>query len=199
MTSCEIEKLIDITGGHLCARVTHRADGSLVMLDSTDRTSLATHAAGLVACMALATGSGQAQSNPVHTDKAFVSGTLTGAKGDAPPTGAQVIFLANGAVILSTNTDATGHWSAQLDPGTYDVIFRLGPLFGERVNAVQLHAGEQSFAQINAHFAYGRLGVEDHSEQFTTFGEMTATYKYPVSYLFKHPLRYLKHLPHNFS
>jgi hypothetical protein len=199
MTSSEIERAIDVNRGHLCARVIHHSDGSLVMLGSTDRTTLATRAAGLVVGIALAAGTAQAQSNTEPSGKALVSGTFITANGDTPPAGSQVVFIANGATVLATNTDATGNWSAQLDPGTYDVIFRLGPLFGERVNHVQLHAGEQSFAPVKAHFAYGRLGVEDHPEQFTTVGAMVATYKYPISYLFKHPILYLKHLPHNFS
>jgi DNA-binding transcriptional LysR family regulator len=199
MTPREIERAIDVNRGHLCVRAIHRSDGSLVTLGSADRTALATRAAGLVVGIALATGTAQAQSNTEPGGKALVSGIFTATNGDAPPAGSQVVFIANGTTVLATNTDATGNWSAQLDPGTYDVIFRLGPLFGERVNAVQLHAGEQSFAPVKAHFAYRRLGLEDHAEQFTTLGVMVATYKYPVSYFFKHPILYLKHLPHNFS
>jgi Carboxypeptidase regulatory-like domain len=199
MTSTEIERAIAVDHGHLCARVTRRTNGSLMTLDSADRTILATRAAGLVVGMALATGSTQAQSNPVPDGKALVSGTFTDAKGDALLKGSQVIFVSNGVTVLETNTDAKGNWRAQLNPGTYDVIFRANPLFGERVDAVQLHAGEQSFATTKAHFAYGHLGQNDRPEEFVTVGVMIATYKYPISYFFKHPIRYLKHLPHNFT
>jgi hypothetical protein len=199
MTPNEIERVIAANHGRLCGRVTHRANGSLVTLDIADRTTPATRAAALVVGIALATTSAHAQSNPVPDGKALVSGTFTDAKGDAFLKGSQVIFVSNGATVLETNTDAEGNWRAQLDPGTYDVIFRANPLFGERVDAVQLHAGEQSFATTKAHFAYGHLGQNDRPEEFVTVGVMIATYKYPISYFFKHPIRYLKHLPHNFT
>lgn len=198
MTPGEIIRVIDASRGHLCARITRHSDGSLVSLNETERTIPVARVAGLALGMALVTAVGQAQTD-TSAGKAVVSGRFTGPKGDAPPKGSEIVFVSNGISVLATNTDAQGGWSAQLDPGTYDVIFRSGPLFGERVNDVQLHAGEQTFSQIRGHFAYGRLGLEDNQESTVTVGEMIATYKYPVSYFFKHPIRYLKHLPHNFG
>jgi hypothetical protein len=84
--------------------------------------------------------------------------------------------------VLRANTDSAGNWTARLDPGTYDVIFRSDPLFGEPDNTVQLHSGEQRFSQIRGHFAYGGLGLEDNPEQFVTVGEVIAIYQYPASY-----------------
>jgi hypothetical protein len=198
MTPGEIVSAIETSQGRLCARIMRRSDGSLVTLEGSEPISYAARAAGLALGLALATGAAQARTS-ASEGKAFVHGTFTGPKGDAPASGSQVVFVADGKSVLAADTDAHGNWNAQLDPGTYDVIFRSGPLFGERVNTVQLHAGEQSFSEIRGRFAYGRLGLEDNPEQYTTVGEMIASYKYPVSYFFRHPIRYLKHLPHNFS
>lgn len=194
MTPKAIEQLLAEHEGHLCARIVHRADGSTVTAQSVTHVS---RAATLLVGVALAAGPALAEQPGA---KAIVSGSIRGPQGKALATPAQVLFVANGEPIIETVTDASGYWKAELAPGTYDVVFRNGPLIGERINSVQLHAGEQSFPSITEHFAYGHLGAADGPPlDFTTMGELVATYRYPVSYLFKHPLRYLKHLPHNFS
>jgi hypothetical protein len=142
-----------------------------------------------------------AQSTPT-AGKAIVSGRFTAPNGGPPPAQGYVIFAANGQSILESKTDQDGTWKAEIAPGMYDVIFRTSPFFGERINAVELHEGEQQFTEVRGRFAWGHLGLSDTAnDTFTTMGTMAATigYRYPVSYLFKHPLRYLKNLPHNFS
>ena len=156
-------------------------------------------AATLVLGTAISSGIAYAQQTPLNGAKAIVTGTVRAPKGDPLTSPAHIAFIANQELVLETITDSNGKWKAELAPGTYDVIFRNGPLIGERVRSVQLHAGEQSFSNVVEHFAYGHLGTEERNEETVTLGELVATYRYPISYFFKHPLRYLKHLPHNFS
>jgi hypothetical protein len=185
--------------GRLCARVVNRSDGSLVTADSFERSPLISRASTILLSTAISTGIASAQQTPLNNAKATVTGTVLAPKGEPLASPAHVAFIANQEFVLETVTDSTGKWKAELAPGTYDVIFRNGPLIGERVRSVQLHAGEQSFSNVVEHFAYGQLGAEEKPEETVTLGEMLATYRYPISYFFKHPLRYLKHLPYNFS
>jgi hypothetical protein len=199
MTQRQIERIIAENDGHLCARITKRADGTLVTAQELAGSGFASRAAGVLLGAALSTAAAHAQSTPA-AGKAIVSGTFKTQDGSALPAQGYVVFASNGQSILETKTDHDGNWKAEIAPGTYDVIFKTGPLYGERVNEVQLHSGDQQFATVHGRFAYGHLGPTDGPMETTvTAGEMIATYRYPVSYLFKHPFRYLRHLPHNFS
>lgn len=199
MTPRQINRTIFENEGHLCARITRRADGSLVTARELAGSGLSAKAATLLLGAALSTAAARAQSNP-NAGKAVVSGRLTDLNGGPPPSQGYVVFASNGQSILETRTDHDGNWKAEIEPGTYDVIFKTGPTFGERVDGVQIHPGAQEFASVHGHFDYGHLGLVDSpTETFVTVGEVIATYRYPVSYIFKHPIRYLRHLPHNFS
>lgn len=200
MTPRQIERAIAENEGHLCARVTKLADGTLITAQELASSGFAVKAATLLLGAALSTAATRAQSNPGE-GMATVSGRFTAPDGTPPASQAYVVFVEDGQSKLEIKTDTVGNWKAEIEPGTYDVIFKTGPIFGERVNAVQLHSGEQEFASVRSRFALGHLGIFDHSgqEEYATVGEVTGTYRYPVSYLFKHPIRYLKHLPHNFS
>jgi hypothetical protein len=201
MTRRQIERAITDNEGQLCARITKRADGSLVTVQELSGPGFASRAAGLLLGASLSTAAAHAQSTSV-TGKAIVSGTFKAQDGSALPAQGYVVFASNGKSVLETKTDHDGSWKAEIVPGTYDVIFKTGPMYGKRVNVVELHEGEQQFTEVRGHFAWGHLGLSDTAnDTFTTMGTMAATigYRYPVSYLFKHPLRYLKNLPHNFS
>ncbi len=201
MTRRQIERTIADNEGHLCARITKRADGTLVTAQELASSSFASRAASLLLGAALSTAAAHGQSTPA-TGKAIVSGKYIPPRGSVQNALGSVIFTANGESVLETKTDIEGNWKAEIAPGTYDVIFKTGPIFGERVNEVRIHAGNQEFANVHGRFAYGHLGLTDtSSDTYTTMGAMvsTTTYHYPVSYFFKRPLRYLKHLPHNFS
>jgi len=202
MTRRQIERTIADDEGHLCARITKRADGTLVTAQELAGSSFASRAASLLLGAALSTAAAHGQSTPA-TGKAIVSGRFTAPNGGPPPAQGYVIFAANGQSILESKTDQDGNWKAEIAPGVYDVIFRASPFFGERINAVELHQGEQTFAATPGRFALGHLGLVDkyidNTQTFTTGGVLVTSYRYPISYLFKRPLRYLKHLPHNFS
>jgi hypothetical protein len=199
MTPRQIDRTLADNEGHLCARITKRADGTLVTAQELGGSGFTSRVAGLLLGAALSTAAAHAQSNSAD-GKAVVSGTFKAQDGSALPGQGYVVFAANGRSILETKTDQDGNWKAEIAPGTYDVIFKTGPLYGERVNQVQLHTGDQQFATVHGRFAYGHLGLVDGPLETTvTVGEVAGTYRYPISYLFKYPLRYLKHLPHNFS
>jgi len=199
MTPRQIDRTIAEHEGHLCARITRRADGSLVTAQELAGSGFAARAAGILLGAALSATAAHAESTSGE-GQAVVSGRFTAPNGGPPPSQGYVIFAADGQSVLETKTDRDGNWKAEIEPGTYDVIFRTGPMFGERVNGVELHAGEQEFAAIHGHIAFGHLGLVDgFSNTYTTVGEVSITYHYPISYLFKHPIRYLKHLPHNFA
>lgn len=197
MTPQAIEKIVFENGGRLCARLVHCADGSLVTAEPA--TAHVSRAASLLVGVALSTGTALTEEPNPNNARAIVSGSIRGYEGKPLTDPAHVLFISNGESVLETVTDSSGRWKAELAPGTYDVVFRNGPIMGERVNAVQLHPGEQSFSMITEHVAVGHLGMVDAEPVTITVGEMGAIYRYPVSYLFKHPLRYLRNLTHNLS
>ncbi|MGD0736521.1 MAG: carboxypeptidase regulatory-like domain-containing protein [Terracidiphilus sp.] len=194
MTAAEIERLVREKQGSLCARIVHRADGSLVSLDGQSQPSVA---AGVVLAASLAFGAtATAQSAPEHSQaaKAQLSGTVLVPDGSEPAAGAKISLIANFETVAETTADAHGNFQISAEPGRYDIDIRQNALFGKMVAGANLHAGEQSLQPIRTQF-----GVRGGSSgDFVTMGVMVSTYKYPISYLFKHPLRYLKHLPHNF-
>ena len=92
-------------------------------------------------------------------------------------------------------TDAQGNFIISTQPGRYDITIGPNVLLGVHIHAADLHEGEQSLEPVRISY----LPDRDYSVETSTGGALVSTYKYPISYLFKHPLRYLKHLPHNFS
>jgi hypothetical protein len=200
MSTRGIADLIAESDGHLCARIMRRPDGSIVTADASARGCLISRAAGVLVGAALSAGAAAAQRPTEPSKNAIVTGTVHDPQGLALERPAEVWFVTGGSSVMQVSTNAVGEWRAELAPGTYDVIVRNGPMFGERMKAVELHAGEQSFAPLNERFDLGHLGIKDHGAQETVLmGELTATYRYSVSYIFKHPLRYMKNLRHNFG
>jgi hypothetical protein len=194
MTAAEIERLVRVREGSLCARIVHRADGSFASLDGQSQPSMA---AGMVLAASLtlsAAAAAQAGPEASQATKAKLSGTVLVPDGSGPVAGAQVSLVAGQNTIAQTKTDAHGNFEIAVEPGRYDINIRQSPLFGKMVVGANLHAGEQSLQPVRTQF-----GMRGGSEgEFVTMGVMVSTYKYPISYLFKHPVRYLKHLPHNF-
>jgi hypothetical protein len=192
MTPRQIEQAVALSGGHLCARISRREDGSLVTLPEPVRG----RAAGFVLAAALASAPAFAQTG--DEPKAVVSGKVLNPKTGDPSVGAQVLFIRDHASVLEVKTDAHGKWRASLPPGTYDVVFRNNILVGARVVSAQFHTGEQSFAPVHEQFAYGHLGIDDNSTQtYTTTGVMVATlggWRSTMAYRIKHPIRYLRYL-----
>jgi hypothetical protein len=192
MTSREIEHLVREKDGHLCARVDRRADGSVVSLDGQSQPSMA---AGMVLAASLAFGASagaQSISEAGRSGKAQLTGTVLVADGSEPAVGTSVLLVSDKETVAQTTADAQGHFLLIADPGRYDIVIWQHVLFRSRIPGADLHAGEQSLQPIRV------PRFEQPTEYMTTLGEIAVTYKYPISYLFKHPIRYLKHLPHNF-
>jgi hypothetical protein len=192
MTAAEIELVVRERKGSLCARIVHRADGSVVSLDGQSQPSAA---AGVVLAASIAfSASATAQAIPKEPQsaKARLSGTVLVPDGSEPAAGADISLIADQKTIAETKTDAHGNFQISAEPGRYDILIWQNVLFRSWISAADLHAGEQSLQPIKT------APATQPYWQTVTVGEVTVTYKYPISYLFKHPLRYLKHLPHNF-
>jgi len=194
MSARQIEQLICENEGHLCARVTYRPDGSIRTIDGPTQPSIA---AGLVLATSLAFSTSAAAEPTTKAPDALtarLSGTVLLHDGTGPLAGAYVILRSNHVAVASTRTDAKGNFLITAQPGQYDIWIGPNILFGIPIHAADLHEGDQSLQPL-------RVAFQSNSEyvsEFTTGGELEATYTYPISYLFKHPIRYLKHLPHNF-
>ena len=188
LTPLQIEELIHESDGHLCARITRNPNNEIVT--APQRSSPVIRAALFVT--ALATGSPALAQAP-GAAHALVTGKLLDPQTAVPSAGAQVIFIQDAHPILETQTDAMGNFHADLLPGIYDIVLRKNVLFGQRVTAVQLHAGEQSFAPMQATFNFGRLGLVNEVEaKTTTVGEVVSvitgmSFRYAV----RHPLSYV--------
>lgn len=188
LTALQIEELVHNSGGHLCARVTRNSLDELVTVPG--RRTFGLKAALLATVMAAATPVVAQSSNATN---AIVTGQLLDPQTAAPSVGAQVIFIQDSNQILETKTDANGNFHAEVLPGTYDIVLRKNLLPGQRVTAVKLHAGEQSFAPIQSAFNLGHLGLVNETQGDTVFvGELVPiitgmSFRYAV----RHPLSYL--------
>jgi len=190
----QVEQLVRDNGGHLCARVTYRSDGSIRTLDGPTQPSVA---AGMVLAASLAFSSHAAAESASKAPDALtasLSGTVLLHDGTGPLAGAYVILRSNHVAVASTRTDAKGNFLITAQPGQYDIWIGPNILFGVPIHAADLHEGDQSLQPLRVAFQSN----PEYVSEFTTGGVLVSTYTYPISYLFKHPIRYLKHLPHNF-
>ncbi len=186
LTQREIERLILSSDGYLCARVVRGADGSIQARAAPAPPLAAWVAAGVL----FSTGYAAAQSATPFT--AVVRGKVLHAA--APNQQVQprtVRFARNGRQMAEVQADDQGNWRTELPAGTYDVIIG-GPMFGERVNDVMLHAGEQEFSPIRPRFAFGHLGLDREQETSVTVGELISTISgMNLRYAAHHPLAYI--------
>lgn len=192
MTSREVEHLLANNEGRLCARITRRGDDSVLKLDGASRPGVA---AGLVLAASLAMGNGAgAQSAPVapNSAKAHLRGTVLRPDGLTPWAEALVVVQDGQNTISTVKTDGNGAFEIIVDPGTYDVAILGNVLVKTRITNAVLHAGDQSLQPIRLVFR------ESGVQEYVTMGELVSTFHYPISFLFRHPVQYLKHLPHNF-
>jgi hypothetical protein len=184
----EIERLLAEKQGKLCARLTYRANGSIATLTGQSQTPLA---AAVMLAASLAATSTHAQA-PSMNGKAYLSGTVLAPDGSEPQENATVLLIADQKTIASTKSDKNGGFSIAVAPGNYDIVVWQNILYRTQITNAALHEGEQSLQPI-------RVSFHETTVDTVTGGELVATYHYPISYLFKHPLLYLKHLPHNFA
>jgi hypothetical protein len=194
MTAREIEELVRSQEGRLCARVTYRHDGSIRTLDGSSQPSVAASMV-LAASLTLAMPAAAAPRSETPTPaKATLTGTVLLQDGSGPLVGGLVILRADHQTVALAHTDALGNFAISAQPGRYDISIGRNILFGVHIRAADLHEGEQSLQPLRLSFQRD----SDYAVDTVTGGELIASYTYPISYLFKHPLRYLKHLPHNF-
>lgn len=189
MTPREIKRLILETSGNLCARITHTASGEVQTAAEPAGFGLAS---GFVLATALAAvpAGGQEQAKP----DAIVSGTVMTPKNNehiSSTSPREVLFIQDEKAVLTVTTDSSGHFTATLPAGRYDVVFRSGVLFGERVKNADLHQGHQEFSAVRERFAYGHLTEKDQTtETFVTVGEVIGVpwYGFTPRNLLLHPV-----------
>jgi hypothetical protein len=128
-----------------------------------------------------------AQSQP-DAAMAHLTGTVS-LPGDVRRAGVFVALIADERTVATVQTDETGKFSIVAAPGRYDILITQNVLVRERIPSADLHPGEQSLGAVS-------LRVNEPVEEFVTLGEVVSVVKYPVSYLFKHPILYLKNLRH---
>jgi hypothetical protein len=181
LTPRRIEHLIHSSNGHLCARVTRREDGSLVTADKAKKTASLRSAFVLASALTSSPAIAQDAVRP----QAIVRGNFVPSLNQnwtAPGASREVLFIQNDKAILTISTDAAGKFTATLPPGTYDVVFRRGIMFGERIKRVDFHSGLQEFGVIQGEFNYGHLAEVDRPEQdFATTGVLVSIPAYRIN------------------
>lgn len=188
----EIERLLAEKQGRLCARVTYRADGSVATLENHAQSSVAAVAA-LAVSLAIAGGAAaQSPQTNANASKAHLTGTVLTPDGLAPVENAWITLVADQKIVADTRSNKDGSFSLEVAPGSYDIEIRQNFFVRARVSNATLHEGVQILQPI-------RTAFNSQLVSTTTWGEMVATHHYPILYILKHPLLYLKHLPHNFS
>jgi hypothetical protein len=191
----QIEDLIRASDGPVCARVTRRRDGSVVMAESSPQPLGLSSTFVLASALAAAPVFAQEFAPP----RAVVTGTVLTPdhsryiQPDAPR---EILFVQNGKTVLTTTSDTRGRFTATVPVGTYDIIFRSGPMWGERVDTVALHAGAQEFSPVRERFDFGHLGEVDQLTQVVTVGELISTLFYPITprNLLLHPVAVAREL-----
>jgi len=188
LTPREIMRLVDEKNRQLCARITRREDGSLV----TARASHHQVPFGSAFVLASAVATVPVVAQEAAPSAATVTGTVLtpeNSKYVSPDAPREVLFLQNDKAVLTVRTDPTGKFTASVPAGIYDLVFRNGPLFGERVKGAIFHPGVQEFAPIRERFNLGHLAEADMSTQeFVTMGELMPVYSLRVRDLFLHPM-----------
>jgi hypothetical protein len=188
LTQRQIARLILESEGHFCARMISKADGELVTA-ATNHPSLLS---AFVLASTLSSSAALAQGAAKQT--AVVTGTVLtplNSKYIPPNSRREVMFVQAEKAVLSVSTDSSGKFSATIPTGTYDVVFRSGLLFGERVNNVTFHSGTQEFSPVQERFDYGHLSeVDQHNQTFVTMGEVISVpvHRVPVRNLLIHPV-----------
>jgi hypothetical protein len=192
MTAREVEELVCKQEGRLCARVTYRHDGSIRTIDGPSQPSVASSMV-LAVSLALATpAAAESRSETPTAAKATLTGTVLLQDGSGPLVDGLVVLRSDQQAVAVAHTDAHGNFAISAQPGHYDISIGRNILFGFHIRAADLHEGEQSLQPLRVSFQRD----SDYDVETVTGGQVIATYIYPTSYLFKHPVRYMKHLLH---
>lgn len=104
--------------------------------------------------------------------------------------GISVVLLAEGKTIATTETGPNGNFEITADPGQYDVVISRSIFQKSKIANATLHSGDQIIQPL-------RLGFDRREVTYSsTVGVLVVSVHYPVSYLFKHPIRYLRNIRH---
>jgi hypothetical protein len=190
MSSREIEKLITAGGRQICARLTHRLDGSLVTLQSQSRVAAVARIAASTALVFSAVGAA-AQSVPEASEpQAVISGKVLTSDGSGPLQGAAIILRSAGVVQTESQSDSAGNFEISVTPGIYDVEIK-NERSSIQFRAMALKEGQQSMPPIAT-----ATTVTVEAEP-ALMGEVAVTIGRPsLSWILRHPIAYGKHLMH---
>jgi hypothetical protein len=198
MSAREIEELVDKTGGHFCARVPFRADGSIKTLEGQSRPSVA---AGLVLAATLAIPSvslGQSAGGVAEQPKAHLTGSILRPDSSGPLAGAFIALLSNHQIIASAHSNANGKFDLNAPPGKYDIALGSDISNTFRIVGYELHDGDQDLSVLPLQARpTTTVTVEANTSDLAWVGAMSSTVRYRFFwYFFKHPVRYVKNLHH---
>lgn len=198
MTGSQVETLVRQNKGHLCARITLGSDGAIQTLHDRSQPSIAAGAL-LAASLAIPAMAARAQSpkcDPNQT-KAFLTGKVLLADGSGPLANAVIRLEVDKQTVAVFHADKQGEFEISADPGKYDIAIGKDLFATTVIRNADLLAGEQGLGSIRVGGDTVSITVEP-LESVATGGVMVAKIRYPFWYLFKHPIRYIRHLPHNF-
>ena len=187
MTKGEIQRLLVEREGRLCARIVRNADGSVQTLNPQTKPSMAASFVLAASLSAVTAAAAQTTDSP---KLARLSGTVLSPDGSTPMKGVVVALIADEKTAAMGETDQAGNFTLAAEPGKYDVVISRNVFQRSRIPNAELHQGDQIIPPL-------RIGFDQHATfQTVTMGVVVSTYRYPVSYFFKHPLRYLKNIRH---
>jgi hypothetical protein len=203
MTPREIERLVAETGGHLCARLTRREDGSLVMLEPAKR---APHRLNLAvtAALALLPATVCAQTSPTGAPESVFSltGTVRDIQGALISGSSLTVFHGNNRVV-DAKTDAVGRFDLSLPAGEYELRATAAG-FSHFSAPISAAIGNAAVADItlrpSAEFNV-QVTTSAPVTDATTGGEIAISYGpwyRRLEFHLRHPILYLKHLFHHY-
>ena len=189
-------------GDAVCARITRRSDGELMMRQEREIAGRS-YAGAVVLSAALTAGLPAAGQTPQgstlvaeagphasaelvrveeHPAEAIITGRLL--KPDGTPVEAGLIYISGSFYVA----DDRGRFELHAAPGTYDVAVQTGPRQAEHMPSVVLHEGKQSFGDVRTLANQADL-LDSYS---TTGGVMKSTVRWSWRGRLRHPVLYLR-------
>ncbi len=192
MTPREIERAVVETGGRLCARITRRADGTLVMQERRPRASVA---AGWVASASLVAGAA-----------GLGAQTAGGSSAEQPASGHATLFgkaaqstlisvRSQGVVVADTSSNPEGDFYLSVTPGTYDLELSQGTSKTTMLG-VTLVEDEQLILNLPISTT---VEVQTVATEYSSTGGALASTRFSFLWIIRHPISYIKYLQRRHS
>jgi hypothetical protein len=200
MTPRQIERLVAETGGHLCARITRRQDGSLIML-KPDPGQFGLVALTLSVALGIAPAALAQGVSISSAPSSLLRGTVRDIQG-AVIVGSKVTLMRGAVEAFTMKSDETGQFAVSIPSGEYQILVSA-PGFSHFSALISTDIDGPAVADVTLKAAPEEVTVQVTSPvpttDFTTGGEVVMRYGpwyKRLEFHLRHPILYAKHIFH---